>query len=102
MAYTVKELFLTLQGEGAHAGRAAVLCRFAGCNLWSGREKDRAVRTAASATRTSWVPTEMGAVNFARPRTWHAPLSRPGDTTCYPARPEGLLSTLPRAALRPA
>ena len=40
--YTVKELFPTLQGEGAHAGRAAVYCRFAGCNLWSGREADRA------------------------------------------------------------
>lgn len=39
--YTVKELFPTLQGEGAHAGRAAVFCRFAGCNLWSGREEDR-------------------------------------------------------------
>ena len=37
----VKELFLTLQGEGAQAGRAAVFCRFAGCNLWSGREQDR-------------------------------------------------------------
>ena len=42
MAYAVKEVFLTLQGEGAHAGRAAVFCRFAGCNLWSGREVDRA------------------------------------------------------------
>ena len=40
--YTVKELFPTLQGEGANAGRAAVFCRFAGCNLWSGREEDRA------------------------------------------------------------
>jgi 7-carboxy-7-deazaguanine synthase (Cx14CxxC type) len=40
--YIVKELFPTLQGEGAHAGRAAVFCRFAGCNLWSGREEDRA------------------------------------------------------------
>jgi 7-carboxy-7-deazaguanine synthase len=40
--YTVKEIFPTLQGEGAHAGRAAVFCRFAGCNLWSGREEDRA------------------------------------------------------------
>ena len=39
--YTVKEIFYTLQGEGAHAGRAAVFCRFAGCNLWSGREQDR-------------------------------------------------------------
>lgn len=42
MAYAVKELFKTLQGEGAHTGRAAVFCRFAGCNLWSGREQDRA------------------------------------------------------------
>lgn len=41
MAYAVKELFYTLQGEGAQAGRAAVFCRFAGCNLWSGREADR-------------------------------------------------------------
>lgn len=39
--YKVKEIFLTLQGEGANAGRAAVFCRFAGCNLWSGREEDR-------------------------------------------------------------
>ena len=39
--YTVKEIFYTLQGEGAHAGRAAVFCRFAGCNLWTGREQDR-------------------------------------------------------------
>ena len=42
MTYSVKEIFLTLQGEGAHAGRAAVFCRFSGCNLWSGREEDRA------------------------------------------------------------
>ena len=42
MAYTVKEFFFTLQGEGANTGRPAVFCRFAGCNLWSGLEKDRA------------------------------------------------------------
>ena len=42
MSYAVKEIFYTLQGEGAHTGRAAVFCRFAGCNLWSGREQDRA------------------------------------------------------------
>src|SRR5436305_12430934 len=41
MTYTVKEIFYTLQGEGGNAGRAAVFCRFAGCNLWSGREEDR-------------------------------------------------------------
>ena len=42
VTYTVKEIFYTLQGEGAQAGRAAVFCRFAGCNLWTGREADRA------------------------------------------------------------
>jgi 7-carboxy-7-deazaguanine synthase (Cx14CxxC type) len=42
MSYAVKEIFYTLQGEGRHAGRPAVFCRFAGCNLWSGREADRA------------------------------------------------------------
>jgi 7-carboxy-7-deazaguanine synthase len=42
MSYAVKELFLTLQGEGAQTGRRAVFLRFAGCNLWSGREQDRA------------------------------------------------------------
>jgi 7-carboxy-7-deazaguanine synthase (Cx14CxxC type) len=41
MSYTVKEIFYTLQGEGAQSGRAAVFCRFVGCNLWSGYEKDR-------------------------------------------------------------
>lgn len=41
MSYAVKEVFLTLQGEGGQAGQAAVFCRFAGCNLWSGREQDR-------------------------------------------------------------
>ena len=39
--YSIKEIFYTLQGEGANAGRAAIFCRFTGCNLWSGREKDR-------------------------------------------------------------
>jgi 7-carboxy-7-deazaguanine synthase (Cx14CxxC type) len=42
MTYSIKEIFYTLQGEGANAGRPAVFCRFAGCNLWSGLERDRA------------------------------------------------------------
>ncbi|MCE3262699.1 MAG: radical superfamily protein [Pseudoduganella sp.] len=42
MTYSIKEIFYTLQGEGAHAGRPAVFCRFSGCNLWTGREQDRA------------------------------------------------------------
>jgi 7-carboxy-7-deazaguanine synthase (Cx14CxxC type) len=45
MAYAVKEIFKTLQGEGRNSGRAAVFCRFAGCNLWSGREADRGSAT---------------------------------------------------------
>ncbi len=45
MTYSVKEIFYTLQGEGAQAGRPAVFCRFAGCNLWTGREEDRADAT---------------------------------------------------------
>lgn len=43
MSYLVKELFLTLQGEGAHTGRPAVFCRFSGCNLWTGREEHRSI-----------------------------------------------------------
>jgi len=57
MAYSVKELFKTLQGEGAHAGRAAVFCRFAGCNLWSGREADRA-QAACRFCDTDFVGTD--------------------------------------------
>ncbi len=45
--YAVKEVFLTLQGEGINAGRASVFCRFAGCNLWSGREEERAAATCS-------------------------------------------------------
>jgi 7-carboxy-7-deazaguanine synthase len=55
--YAVKEIFYTLQGEGANAGRAAVFCRFAGCNLWSGREQDRA-DAACRFCDTDFVGTE--------------------------------------------
>jgi 7-carboxy-7-deazaguanine synthase (Cx14CxxC type) len=47
VSYAVKEIFYTLQGEGAQTGRPAVFCRFAGCNLWSGREEDRASATCS-------------------------------------------------------
>ncbi|HLH11717.1 MAG TPA: 7-carboxy-7-deazaguanine synthase [Methylovirgula sp.] len=47
MSYAVKEIYRTLQGEGAQSGRPAVFCRFAGCNLWSGREEDRAKATCS-------------------------------------------------------
>jgi 7-carboxy-7-deazaguanine synthase (Cx14CxxC type) len=57
MTYSVKEIFLTLQGEGGQAGRAAVFCRFAGCNLWSGREEDRA-EAACDFCDTDFVGTD--------------------------------------------
>ncbi len=57
MSYAVKEIFYTLQGEGAQAGRAAVFCRFAGCNLWSGRESDRAA-AVCSFCDTDFVGTD--------------------------------------------
>jgi len=57
MTYAVKEIFYTLQGEGANAGRPAVFCRFAGCNLWSGREADRAA-AACGFCDTDFVGTD--------------------------------------------
>jgi 7-carboxy-7-deazaguanine synthase len=57
MSYAVKEIFYTLQGEGALTGRPAVFCRFAGCNLWSGREEDRA-SAACSFCDTDFVGTD--------------------------------------------
>ncbi len=57
MSYAIKELFYTLQGEGQNAGRAAVFCRFAGCNLWSGREADR-TQAICSFCDTDFVGTD--------------------------------------------
>ncbi|MFC6154811.1 7-carboxy-7-deazaguanine synthase [Nocardioides yefusunii] len=57
MTYKVKEIFYTLQGEGAHAGRPAVFCRFASCNLWTGREADRA-RAICQFCDTDFVGTD--------------------------------------------
>jgi 7-carboxy-7-deazaguanine synthase (Cx14CxxC type) len=57
MTYRVKEIFYTLQGEGAHAGRPAVFCRFAGCNLWTGQERHRA-RAICKFCDTDFVGTD--------------------------------------------
>ena len=57
MSYAVKEIFYTLQGEGANTGRPAVFCRFAGCNLWTGREQDRAT-AVCSFCDTDFVGTD--------------------------------------------
>jgi len=65
MTYAVKEMFYTLQGEGAQAGRAAVFCRFAGCNLWTGREQDRE-KAVCSFCDTDFVGTDgQGGGKFA-------------------------------------
>ena len=63
MTYLVKEIYYTLQGEGTHAGRPAVFCRFTSCNLWTGREKDRARARPppATCTRTAWSPYPQNA-----------------------------------------
>lgn len=65
MTYSVKEIFYTLQGEGAQAGRPAVFCRFAGCNLWSGLERDRA-DAACTFCDTDFIGTDgVGGGKFA-------------------------------------
>lgn len=68
MAYTVKEICYTIQGEGAQTGRPAVFCRFAGCNLWSGREEDR-LTAICDFCDTDFVGTDgPGGGKFASPR----------------------------------
>lgn len=64
MTYTVKEIFYTIQGEGANAGKAAVFCRFSGCNLWSGREEDRS-RAVCRFCDTDFVGTGPEGGRFA-------------------------------------
>ncbi len=76
MAYHVKELFYSLQGEGRNAGRAAVFCRFVGCNLWSGRESDRATAVCKFCD-TDFVGTDgSGGGSFSGPRELVAAILR--------------------------
>lgn len=85
MSYAVKELYFTLQGEGVQAGRAAVFLRFAGCNLWSGREEDRAT-AACSFCDTDFVGTDgPGGGRFATPEALAAAAAAlwPGGGTPY-------------------
>src|SRR5947209_18172849 len=87
MPYAVKEIFYTLQGEGCNAGRAAVFCRFAGCNLWSGREFDRAIATCqfcdAGFVGTDGVGggkvDDCEQVAAAIERTWHGQMDWHGS-----------------------
>jgi 7-carboxy-7-deazaguanine synthase len=68
MSYSVKEIFYTLQGEGAQSGRPAVFCRFSGCNLWSGREEDRP-RSVCKFCDTDFLGTNgPGGGNFLNPQ----------------------------------
>lgn len=66
MTYTVKEIFYTLQGEGANSGKAAVFCRFSGCNLWSGREEDRS-RAVCQFCDTDFIGVGPDGGKFATP-----------------------------------
>ncbi len=75
MTYAVKEIFYTLQGEGANTGRAAVFCRFAGCNLWTGREPDRA-EAICQFCDTDFVGTDgPGGGSFTTPESLAAAVS---------------------------
>ena len=85
MTYAVKEIYYTLQGEGAHAGRPAVFCRFAGCNLWSGREADRSDATCRFCD-TDFVGTDgPGGGRFAAAADLAAAVR-----AAWPARGEGV------------
>ncbi len=75
MTYTVKEIFYTLQGEGANAGKAAVFCRFSGCNLWSGREEDRS-RAVCQFCDTDFVGVGPDGGRFATPASLAAAIAR--------------------------
>lgn len=81
--YTVKEIFYTLQGEGANTGRAAVFCRFTGCNLWNGRESDRA-HAVCKFCDTDFVGVGPDGGRFAEPASLAAAIAGKwpeGDTT---------------------
>lgn len=81
MSYQVKEIFRTLQGEGAQAGRAAVFCRFAGCNLWSGREDDRATAQCRFCD-TDFIGTDgEGGGKFDTPQALAAAITQAWDAT---------------------
>lgn len=86
MSYRVKEIFYSLQGEGRHAGRPAVFCRFSGCNLWSGREEDRA-RARCRVCDTDFVGTDGeggGVYRCAGDLATRARLLWPAETEARP------------------
>jgi 7-carboxy-7-deazaguanine synthase len=87
VAYSLKEMYLTLQGEGAHAGRAAVFARFAGCNLWSGRAQDRA-SAACWFCDTDFVGTDgPGGGRFAEPEALAGAVRAAWNAACEGGTP---------------
>lgn len=85
MSYAVKEIFYTLQGEGAQTGRPAVFCRFAGCNLWSGRERDRA-SAVCKFCDTDFADTDgRGGGNFASPQALASAIDRQWPADAEPS-----------------
>lgn len=96
MSYAVKEIFYTLQGEGANTGRPAVFCRFAGCNLWSGREEDRA-KAICQFCDTDFVDTNgRGGGKFATARELATVVA-----ATWPFPPSGCAATFDRIRERP-
>ena len=102
MTYAVKEIFYTLQGEGANAGRPAVFCRFAGCNLWSGHEKDRATRRVHvlrhrlrrhRRPRRRQVPQRRASSPRPWPSAGRAPTGAAGRSSCARAASRSCSST---------
>ena len=75
MTYTVKEIFYTLQGEGANSGKAAVFCRFSGCNLWTGREEDRS-RAVCQFCDTDFVGVGPDGGRFTTPESLASAVAR--------------------------
>ena len=84
MSYAIKEIFYTLQGEGSRAGRPAVFCRFSGCNLWSGREADRAMAVCRFCD-TDFVGTDgVGGGRFTHAETLAAAIAGQWPITALP------------------
>ena len=92
MGFSVKEIYFTLQGEGAQTGRAAVFCRFAGCNLWTGREQDRA-KAMCTFCDTDFVGTDgPGGGKFADEESLvRAVLAAWPFVSCHQTNPHGLV-----------
>jgi 7-carboxy-7-deazaguanine synthase len=92
MAYAVKEIFYTLQGEGANAGRPAVFCRFAGCNLWTGREEDRTAAVCQFCD-TEFVGTDgPGGGKFATAEALADAIAAQWPLALSPSRPFAVLT----------